>query len=96
MATASTSAQPVARRLLKELSSYRNDPNPHLALLEPVSEDDLLHWTAVLRGNTGTPYEGGHWKIDIKIPNNYPHAPPTMTFVTPICHPNVHLKVCPP
>lgn len=32
------------------------------------------------------------WKLDIQIPNAYPNAPPTIRFVTPICHPNVHFK----
>ena len=36
---------------------------------------------------------GGLWKLDIRIPDNYPLAPPEVRFVTPICHPNVHFKV---
>lgn len=35
---------------------------------------------------------GGIWKLDIHIPDSYPLAPPTVRFVTPICHPNVHFK----
>lgn len=92
---ASASAPTVGKRLIKELASYRKDPNPCLASLEPVSEDDLTHWLAVLKGSDGSPYEGGQWKIDVKIPNTYPLAPPTVTFITPICHPNIHLKVSP-
>jgi peroxin-4 len=34
----------------------------------------------------------GLWLLDIKIPPNYPLSPPTIAFVTPICHPNVHFK----
>lgn len=90
---ASSSSAAVGKRLIKELASYRKEPNPCLASLDPVSEDDLTHWLAVLKGSDGTAYEGGQWKIDVKIPANYPLAPPTMTFLTPICHPNVHLKV---
>ncbi|KAI5840526.1 ubiquitin-conjugating enzyme/RWD-like protein [Morchella snyderi] len=88
----SSSGFPATRRLIKELSDYRADPNPCLELLEPVSEDDLLHWHALLKGVENTPYEGGKWRIDIKIPANYPYSPPIMTFLTGICHPNVHLK----
>jgi len=36
---------------------------------------------------------GGLWKLDIRIPDNYPLAPPEIRFVTPICHPNVNFKV---
>jgi Ubiquitin-conjugating enzyme len=79
-------------RLTKEFENYHKDPNPALASLELV-DDDLFHWTAVLRGPRGTPYEGGKWRIDIQVPNDYPIKPPTMRFLTSICHPNVHLKV---
>lgn len=92
----SSSSVAVGKRLMQELASYRKEPNPCLVSLDPVSEDDLTHWTAVMKGVDGTPYEGGQWKIDVKIPPNYPLAPPTMTFLTAICHPNIHLKVGPP
>jgi peroxin-4 len=37
--------------------------------------------------------QGGWFELNIDIPNNYPFSPPQITFVTPICHPNVHFKV---
>lgn len=46
------------RRLTKELLSNNADPNPALESLEPVSDDDLFTWRAVLKGVKGTPYEG--------------------------------------
>jgi len=46
------------KRLIKELDAYQRDPSPAIARLEPTSEDDLLHLTAVLRGPEGTAYEG--------------------------------------
>jgi len=50
--------QSPSKRLLSELRNYASDPNPALERLGPVSDDDLLHWTAVMRGAPGTPYEG--------------------------------------
>ena len=35
---------------------------------------------------------GGLWQLDIRIPEAYPNAPPSIRFVTPICHANVHFK----
>lgn len=35
----------------------------------------------------------GRWKLDIRIPETYPLAPPSVRFVTPVCHPNVNFKV---
>jgi len=80
------------KRLMTELNAYQSEPNDALLRLGPVRDDDLLHWEAVMRGVTGTAYEDGLWLLDIRIPPNYPLSPPTIVFVTPICHPNVHFK----
>lgn len=37
-------------------------------------------------------YIDGLWALNIDIPPTYPTQPPTITFATPICHPNVHFK----
>ena len=36
-----------------------------------------------------TPYEGGIFYVDIKIPDEYPFKPPIMKFETKIWHPNI-------
>lgn len=62
--------------------------------LGPVSDAELFHWTAILQGPKGSVYEEGKWKMEIRVPGNYPLAPPLVRFVTSICHPNVNFKVC--
>ena len=47
-----------SKRLIKELDAYNKDPSSALASLEPVSDEDLFHLKAVLRGPEGTAYEG--------------------------------------
>jgi len=47
-----------AKRLIKELDQYNKDPSTAVLRLEPTSEDDIFHLTAVLRGPDGTAYEG--------------------------------------
>ncbi|CAH1389290.1 unnamed protein product [Nezara viridula] len=46
-----------------------------------------------LRGEIGgppdTPYEGGLFVLEIKIPETYPFNPPKVRFVTKIWHPNI-------
>lgn len=81
-----------SKRLLHELQSYQEEPNPALKYLGPISDSELMTWEAGLKGIEGTAYQGGLWTIRINIPPNYPLAPPSMVFKTPICHPNVHFK----
>jgi len=40
-------------------------------------------------GPPDTPYFGGIFKLEIRIPDMYPFSPPNVKFVTKIWHPNV-------
>lgn len=50
---------------------------------------DLHHYSAIIKGKKGTPYEDGSWKITIDLPSEYPFKPPIVNFITPIWHPNI-------
>ena len=54
----SKSGQTAQKRLLQELKSLQDEPNPALELLSPVGDDDLFEWKAVMKGVPGTAYEG--------------------------------------
>ena len=41
-------------------------------------------WKILMVGPTDTPYEGGVFSLYAEFPNNYPEAPPTVRFVTPV------------
>lgn len=75
------------RRLLQEYRALTNNP-PEGITAGPVSEDDLLHWEALIQGPEGTPFEGGVFPAELKFPKDYPLAPPTMRFLTDMWHPN--------
>ncbi|KAI6813034.1 hypothetical protein KC340_g16696 [Hortaea werneckii] len=82
-----------AKRLIKELEKFRKEPSTAVSSLEPCSDEDLFNLTARLRGPRGTAYEGGEWTLSIAVPpTTYPNSPPTITFTTPICHPNVNFQ----
>eukprot|EP00013_Stygamoeba_regulata_P016409 CAMPEP_0177675648 /NCGR_PEP_ID=MMETSP0447-20121125/27321_1 /TAXON_ID=0 /ORGANISM="Stygamoeba regulata, Strain BSH-02190019" /LENGTH=156 /DNA_ID=CAMNT_0019184065 /DNA_START=82 /DNA_END=552 /DNA_ORIENTATION=+ len=74
---------------MKELRSLRTDP-PEDIILYPKNDDNLFRWSGCIKGPPDTPYEGGHFHLDIVIPDRYPLQPPTMTFTTKVFHPNVH------
>jgi ubiquitin-protein ligase len=56
MAGASRNSSPI-KRLMSEIQTYQNDPNEALLELGP-KDDDVMHWTAVMKGLSGTAYEG--------------------------------------
>jgi ubiquitin-conjugating enzyme E2 C len=59
-------------------------------------DGNLLSWTGTISGPEGTPYEGLTFKLAFRFPNNYPFAPPTVLYKTPIYHPNVDFsgRIC--
>lgn len=85
------------RRLLQEYRMLTKNP-PDGITAGPVSEDDLLHWEAMIQGPEGTPFEGGVFPAELKFPQDYPLAPPTMKFLGEIWHPNStytgHGRIC--
>jgi len=88
----SNSTANALRRLTHELQDLQTTPCEAVLHLGPCDDEDLFKWEAVLKGprDPASPYFGGLWLLSISVPPNYPLAPPTIHFVTPICHPNVH------
>ena len=76
------------RRVAKELADIQNDTGSKI-LAEAADGGDLTHLRASFPGPPDTPYEGGTYIVDIKIPQEYPFRPPQMSFKTKLWHPNV-------
>lgn len=77
-----------ARRIAKEIADIKSDTHSKITV-EPVKDDDLTHLRGHFSGPPDTPYEGGTYFVDIKIPGEYPFRPPVMKFETKLWHPNV-------
>ncbi|KAI1812669.1 ubiquitin-conjugating enzyme/RWD-like protein [Poronia punctata] len=77
------------RRLLNEYKALSTNP-PDGITAGPVNETDMFVWEALIQGPEGTPFEGGIFPAELKFPKDYPLAPPTMTFLGEIFHPNVY------
>lgn len=63
--------------------------------IDPIDEV-LLIWTsnnrvilAQIEGPEGSFYEGGSFKLQIKVTEKYPSDPPQVTMLTKIIHPNI-------
>ena len=77
------------RRIAKEVADIHSDTLSNI-FASPVGHgDDLTHLKGSFKGPPGTPYEGGNYVIDVKIPTDYPFRPPIMKFDTKVWHPNV-------
>lgn len=76
------------QRLQKEYAQMQKDYTPNLSAA-PIN-DNLYQWEAIILGPTETPYEGGVFKLNISILQDYPFKPPIVTFKTKIYHPNIN------
>ena len=52
-------------------------------------EESLQKFQGKIYGAEGTPYEHGIFTLEFQIPNEYPHKPPIVKFITKIWHPNI-------
>ena len=65
------------KRLLKELASIESAPLEGIVVL--ANHDDLTTIVAILEGPKDTPYEGGRFRIKLKLGSDFPNAPPKGT-----------------
>jgi len=76
-------------RLSKELSEFKKKKNDGAGVDAETVGKETKHWIGRLKGPEDTPYAGGIFTVDIQIPDQYPFAPPKVTFNTRVWHPNV-------
>ncbi|RAL59907.1 hypothetical protein DID88_000534 [Monilinia fructigena] len=80
-------AQSTTKRLQTELMQLMTSAAPGISAF-PSADGNLLSWTATIDGPDDTPYASKQFKLSFAFPSNYPYAPPTVLFKTPIYHPN--------
>jgi ubiquitin-conjugating enzyme E2 C len=87
--------QSVTKRLQTELMQMMTSPAPGISAF-PGADGNLMAWSATIEGPDDTPYAGLSFKLSFSFPSNYPYAPPTVLFKTPIYHPNVDFsgRIC--
>mmetsp|Transcript_44593 Transcript_44593/g.100711 ORF Transcript_44593/g.100711 Transcript_44593/m.100711 type:complete len:219 (+) Transcript_44593:187-843(+) len=69
------------RRLKRELQALIKSPIDGVEAL-PL-ETNLREWHFVLKGQVGTPYEGGLYHGKLEFPKDYPLKPPAIRLLTP-------------
>ncbi|KAF7283477.1 ubiquitin-conjugating enzyme E2 N-like [Rhynchophorus ferrugineus] len=75
------------RRILVETKNLSKDPPPGISATP--DENNCRYFHVVMAGPNGSPYEGGLFKLELFLPENYPLCPPNVRFLTKIYHPNI-------
>ncbi|KAL8280918.1 hypothetical protein RQP46_006597 [Phenoliferia psychrophenolica] len=52
-------------------------------------DDNLRYFDVLVTGPDSSPFEGGIFKLELFLPEEYPMAPPKVRFLTKIYHPNI-------
>ncbi|KAL8837515.1 MAG: hypothetical protein Q9170_002508 [Blastenia crenularia] len=83
---------PTMRRILKEATELRN--NPDATLHAAPLETNLFEWHFTLQGPPSTPYASGIYHGRIILPPTYPLRPPSFRFLTPSGRFEVNREIC--
>lgn len=75
------------RRIIKETQRLLSEPVPGISA-SPY-KDNLRYFNVIISGPTTSAYEGGIFKLELFLPEEYPMAPPKVRFMTRIYHPNI-------
>ena len=67
-------------RVLKEIQRLVNDPVPGISA--SPHQDNLRYFDVIIAGPSASPYEGGTFKLELFLTEEYPMAPPKV-----ICSP---------
>jgi len=75
------------RRVNKEIADCKKDKQSNIVI--DMVDESPFHLIGSFPGPPDTPYEGGHFSVDIVIPDSYPFQPVKMKFITKVYHPNI-------
>ncbi|CAD7683190.1 unnamed protein product [Nyctereutes procyonoides] len=74
-------------RIIKETQYLLAEPVPGIKA-EP-DESNARYFHVVIAGPQDSPFEGGTFKLELFLPEEYPMAAPKVRFMTKIYYPNV-------
>ena len=77
----------ILNALYKQERFLKDNPLPGITF--HFNESDITDIQADIEGPVATPYEGGIFRVIIKIPLNFPQVAPKGIFMTKIYHPNI-------
>ncbi|KAJ8301304.1 hypothetical protein KUTeg_020291 [Tegillarca granosa] len=75
------------RRIIKETQRLMAEPVPGISASPDESNARYFH--VLVQGPKDSPYEGGMFKLELFLPEEYPMSAPKVRFMTKIYHPNI-------
>lgn len=75
------------RRIIKETERMVANPIPGISATP--HRDNLRYFDVLIEGPKDSAYEGGLFKLELFLPEDYPMVPPKVRFLTRIYHPNI-------
>ncbi|KAL0031139.1 hypothetical protein WJX77_005461 [Trebouxia sp. C0004] len=80
-------ASQLPRRIIKETQRLISEPAPGISA--SPSEENMRYFNVMILGPQQSCYEGGAFKLELFLPEDYPMAAPKVRFLTKIFHPNI-------
>lgn len=75
------------RRIIKETQRLLQEPVP--GIIAVPDEANARYFHVIVSGPTDSPFEGGSFKLELFLPEDYPMSAPKVRFMTKIYHPNI-------
>ncbi|CAF1014579.1 unnamed protein product [Rotaria sp. Silwood1] len=77
----------LTKRIVKESARLQQEPVPGIDAI--VDDQNPRYFKVIIDGPSESPYEGGKFKVELFLPDEYPMAPPKVRFMTKLYHPNI-------
>ena len=88
------------QRLIKDIKQLKKNPLSTENIYYIHDEENILKGYALIVGSVDTPYFGGYYFFELNYPQDYPHSPPKVLFISFVdnirFNPNLYTtgKVC--
>lgn len=77
----------LSRRIIKETVRLLQEPVPGISAVP--DENNARYFHVIVTGPSDSPFEGGLFKLELFLPEDYPMSAPKVRFITKIYHPNI-------
>jgi len=78
---------PLPRRIIKETERISKHPIQGISAIP--HKENPRHFDITIAGPKGCCFEGGVFRLELFLPEDYPMVPPKVHFLTKIYHPNI-------